>query len=242
MQLRKKIFKELPQAFLFKKIAVCFLTLGVMIGPAYAARTVHYKTYHPGTGEITNRFYYSIDSNLSGEYQVHWIIDEDGTKTEEDYILDGQLATLRFRVVNVEDGTDYVGEREDDSIFVRGRFKGEKVERMMAIDERPFYYNPKIGLRAFVLSAEKEKKFWGFQNRELKVYPMKAVREGPERIVVAGQEVEAIQIYWTVDDFRSAFFKRTYWFRASDGLYIKQRSKGGTFREMVSEEGSEDVQ
>ena len=79
-------------------------------------------------------------------------------------------------------------------------------------------------------------RFWGFQNKELEVYPMKAVYEEPERIMAGGEQVEAVRVYWTVDDFRSAFFKRTYWFRQSDGIYLKQKSAGGTFRELVREE------
>lgn len=236
MGVQKNIFQGFQQVYILRNAALSFIFLCIAILPVDAGSVLHYKTYHPQTGEITNRFYYSIEENLSGEYQVHWVIDEDGSRTEEDYVLDEQFETLRFRVVNVDDRTDYIGEQRENSIFIRGQFKGEKIERTGMIDERPFYYNPKLGLTAFVRSGKREGKFWGFQNKELKAYPMRATNKGSEVISVNGREVEAIKVYWTVDDFRSVFFKRTYWFRKSDGLYVKQKTNGGKFRELVSED------
>ena len=237
MNVQKKIFKSSPWVSILGYAALSLLIFHFMILSAYAGQVLRYKTYHPGTGEEFNRFYCLIEGNLSGGYQVHWTVEEGGMMIEEDYTLNEHFGTLRFRVVNIKEKTDYVGERKEDLIFIHGRFKGKKVERTMTIDERPFYYNPKIGLTAFVRSGEKQGKFWGFQNKELKVYPMKATNEGLDMISVNGENVEAIRVHWAVDDFRSAFFRRIYWFRETDGLYLKQKTDGGKFRELVSEEG-----
>lgn len=237
MNVQKKFFRSFPRIPVLGYAVRSLVVFLFLVSPAYAGRVVHYKTYHPGTGEEFNRFTCSSEKNLSGGYQVHWVIEEGGRVTEEDYTLDEYFGTLRFRVVNVDEKTDYIGERKERLVFIRGRFKGEKIERTMEIDERPFYYNPKVGLAAFVCSGETQGTFWGFQNKELNVYPMKATNEGPDRISVNGKDVEAIKIHWTIDDFRSVFFKRTYWFRGSDGLYLKQKTGGGKFRESVSEEG-----
>ena len=237
MKVQKKIFNGFIRTSILVYAALSLLMVHLMALSAYAAKVVHYKTYHPRTGEEVNRFYGSTEKNLSGGYHVHWVIEEGGVTTQEDYTLDEYFGTLRFRVVNADEKTDYAGERKEDRLFIRGQFKGEKIERAMEIDERPFYYNPKIGLAAFVLSGEKQGTFWGFQNKELKAYPMKAIHGGPDTISVNGKDVEAVKVYWTVNDFRSVFFKRTYWFRGADGLYLKQRTDGGKFRELVSEEG-----
>ena len=237
MKVQKKIFKGFLRVSVLGYAVLLLSVLFFPVPSAYAQRVLHYKTYHPSTGEEFNRFYCLIDKKLSGGYQARWVIEEDGMVTEEDYTLDEYFETLRFRVVNTGEQTDYMGERREKQVFIRGQFKGEKVERTMTIDERPFYYNPKIGLIAFVRSGKTRGKFWGFQNKELKVYPMKATNEGSDMISVNGKDVKAIKVYWTVDDFRSVFFKRTYWFRESDGLYLKQKADGGKFRELVSEKG-----
>jgi len=237
MKDQKKNFKDFRRApGLGYAVLSLFVSL-FLISSAYANQVLHYKTYHPITGEEFNRFYYSIERNLSEGYQVHWVIEEGGVMTEEDYTLNEHFETLRFRVVNIEEKTDYVGERKERSIFIRGQFKGERIEQTMTIDERPFYYNPKIGLAAFVRSGEDQGRFWGFQNKELIVYPMKAVNKGLDMISVNGKNVKAVRVHWAVDDFRSVFFRRTYWFRRPDGLYLKQKTDGGKFRELVSEEG-----
>jgi hypothetical protein len=243
MCIRKKIFEQFRRFFTLRHITILCVFLGAAVLPAHATLIFHYKTHHPGTGEISSRFYCSLEQNLSGGYQAYWVINENGAKTEEDYVLNEYFETLRFRVVNIEEKTDYIGERADGSVLIRGRFKGSEIERTIPIDERPFYYNPKLGLMGFVKSGKTEERFWGFQNRELKIYPMKATRAGHEVISVDGKDVEAVKVYWTVDDFRSAFFKRTYWFRASDGLYVKQKTGDGKFRELIGEEeqGREDL-
>ncbi|MBN1869542.1 MAG: hypothetical protein JW847_03080 [Candidatus Omnitrophica bacterium] len=241
MNVRQKIFESFLLAPILGYVVFSLIVAPFVAPPAYAKQVLHYKTYHPKTGEELNRFYGSMEENLSGGYQVHWVIEENGTATEEDYTLDEHFGTLGFRVVNVSEKTDYTGERRQNSVFIRGQYRGEKIEKTMPIDGRPFYYNPKIGLTAFVRSGKKQATFWGFQNRELKVYPMRATNGGPDMVSVNDRSVEAVKVYWTVDDFRSAFFKRTYWFRKSDGIFVKQKSEGGTFREMVSEEGRQNL-
>lgn len=226
-----------------RKIFLPFLSFLLISSSVYAGAIFHYKTYNPKTGHESNRFYFTMEKEPSGGYKVHWVIEEGGIKIEEDYILGPDFETRQWHVVNVKEDTDYAGKREGNSIIISGRFQGSEVEDTLEIDERPFYYNPKLGLMGFLSSEEWEDQapekikdhFWGFQNRELKAYPMKARHEGLEVISVGGKPVEAIKVYWTVDDFRSIFFKRTYWFRKSDGLYIKQKSGKGDFRELVSE-------
>jgi len=225
MNIRGKIFRSL--------LLAAFLACAV---PASARQVLHYRTYHPKTGEEVNRFDCVIEENPSGGYQVRWTIDEGGSVTQQDCTLGEHFDTLGFREVNASQKTDYTGERKDNQILLRGQFKGENITKDLKIDDRPFYYNPKTGLVDFVRSGEKQTRFWGFNNRDPNVHPMKAVNEGPDRISLGGKQVDVIRVYWTLDDFRSAFFKRTYWFRASDGTYVRQKSYGGTFRELVSEE------
>lgn len=238
MKVRRKIFIRSPKGFFLGVIVFSLLLVLLFVVPAAHARQIlHYKTYHPESGKEFNRFHCLMEKNSSGGYQVHWTIEESGVITEEDYTLNEHFETLRFKVVNIKEKTDYAGERKGNTLLIQGQFKGEEIAKTVLIDDRPFYYNPKIGLAAFIRSGGKQIRFWGFQNKELKAYPMKAINEGLEWISVSGEDIEAVKVYWTVDDFRSAFFRRTYWFRPSDGLYLKQKTDAGKFRELISEEG-----
>ena len=202
----------------------------------YAQKQISYKTYDPQTGEVSNRLYALVEDIPSGGYKIHWVIEGNGFKVEEDYILGPDHETLWWHVVDDQRKTDYTGERKRNEIFIDGQFSGTRIQKIIQIDKKAFYYNPKFGLVNFVRSGKEAESFWGFRQDELKVYPMKAVNKGAEIITVDGGDVEAIKVDWTVDDFRSFFFRRTYWFRKSDGLYIKQMVDGGKFRELVSEQ------
>jgi len=206
------------------------------ISPVYAQKQAHYKTYDPQSGKITNRFHALIENIPSEGYNVHWVIEEGDFKIVEDYILSKDHRTLWWHVVDDQRKTNYTGERKGNELLISGLFSGIQIQKTIQLDDKAFYYNPKLGLVDFIRSGKKSEIFWGFRQDELKVYPMKAINEGVEVISVGGRDVEAIKVYWTVNDFRSTFFRRTYWFRKSDGMYVKQKVGGGRFRELVSEQ------
>jgi len=236
MSLQKRIFTCLK---IFMGVLVVAMALMAMTIPNAGAepRVLRYKTYHPETGEITNRFSCVMRTESVDGYEIDWTIEEGGLITNEQYKLNKNFETMVWKVMDDQaEPTNYIGIQRNGVLYLDGVFKGAMINKKISIAGRPFYYNPKLGLSGFVLSGKKEGKFWGFQNRELKTYPMKAIRKGIEQITVHGEKVEAVKVYWTVDGFGSAFFKRVYWFRPSDGLYLKQKSDGGRYRELVSEE------
>ena len=215
-------------------VVIAILCFG--ISPAYAQKQAYYKTYEPQTGKVTNRFHTLVENIPSGGYKVHWVSEEGDFKIVEDYILSQDYGTLWWHVVDDQRKTDYTGERKGNELFISGLFSGIQIQKIIQLDDKAFYYNPKFGLVDFIRSKKESETFWGFRHDELKVYPMKAINEGVEVILVGGEDVEAIKVYWTVNDFRSTFFKRTYWFRKSDGMYVKQKVSGGRFRELVREQ------
>lgn len=216
-------------------VTVVTAVLCLSLSPAYAQKQAHYKTYDSQAGRVINRFHTRVENIPSGGYKVHWVIEEGNFKIVEDYVLGENYETLRWHVVDDQRKIDYTGERKDNELLINGMVSGIQIQKIIQLDDRVFYYNPKIGLVNFVLSEKETDTFWGFRQDQLKVYPMKAINKGVEVVSVGGEDVEAIKVFWTVNDFRSIFFNRTYWFRKSDGLYVKQEAGIGKFRELVSE-------
>ena len=233
----EKIFLSKLNFSIFNKcVIVVIAILCFSLSLVYAQKQAHYKTYDSQTGRVINRFHTRVENIPSGGYKVHWVSEEDDFKIVEDYILGQDYETLWWHVVDDQRKTDYTGERKRNELFINGLVSGVQIQKIIQLDDKAFYYNPKFGLVDFVRSEKESETFWGFQHDELKVYPMKATNKGVEVISVGGEDVEAIKVYWTVNDFRSIFFKRAYWFRKSDGLYIKQEVGIGKFRELVSEQ------
>ena len=150
MNVQNILLNKFNGTFIMRRVPLGVLIASLAASPVYAGRTLHYKTYHPQTGENFNRFHCSIEEIPSGGYKVHWVTEEGEVKTEEDYVLNADFETIWWRVFEAQGKTDYAGERKGDSIFIRGVFKGSKVDNVIALDERPFYYNPKLGLLLFV--------------------------------------------------------------------------------------------
>lgn len=232
-----KIFYSKLKFFIFHTrliTVIVFFCFGVPM--IHAQKQTHYKTYDSKTGEIINHFYTTVENISSGRYKVHLVREKGDFKVKEEYVLGPDHETLWWHVVDDQRKTDYIGERKGNELLIDGQFSGVQISKTIQLDGKAFYYNPKFGLVHFVRSGKKSEMFWGFRHDELKVYPMKAINKGEEVISVGGEDVEAIKVYWTVNDFRSTFFKRVYWFRKSDGMYIKQMVGDGKFRELVSEQ------
>jgi len=210
------------------------LGLSVFAAICYGQKRLVYETFDQKTKIVSQHFDAQI-KDLNNGTRIKWVLGEGEHQVDEEYILGKDFSTKWFKVVNKKNKTDYVGERMYDTVFIRGVFNGDVVDKTMRIDDKPFYFNPKFGLKAFVLSGDESIKFWGMRNDALTVHLLKAVNQGREKISIGEKEIDAVKVYWTTDDVRSVFFKRTYWFRESDGLYLKQEYAKDKVRELISE-------
>ena len=66
---------------------------------------------------------------------------------------------------------------------------------------------------------------------------MKAVKKGVKTIIVNGKEVEAIKVYYSITGkLREKHYNHNYYYRKSDGLFIKKEDPSGRIEELVIEE------
>jgi len=218
-----------------RKLVYIIIFLMLISSIAFAEREFFYRTYDEKTGEAVNTFSITVEDMQEGERIVYWKKKEGKYLTIEEYILDAEYATKSWKVKRPSDQTFYVGQRKGNVLILNGKLKGKPLNKQIKIDEKPFYYNPKLGLRKFVLSRKPSAQFWALRNDDVTEYLMEAQNKGPETIKISGQNIEAIRVHWTLPDFRSAFFKRVYWFRESDGYYIRQKASKNQIRELVKE-------
>ena len=64
---------------------------------------------------------------------------------------------------------------------------------------------------------------------------MKAKKKGDEIIEVNGKKVEAVRVYYSATGIREKYYSRDYYFRKSDGIFIKKVEPDGSIEELVSE-------
>ena len=202
--------------------------------PSQAAQTYFYESF-TNSGTSINTFFIRINDFILGKRKV-LLQREAQNKDIEQYVLDEDYATVSWQVTNTSVRTSYFGQREGDTIIIQGRLEGSSVNLSLTIDEKPFYFNPKLGLMQFVRSGHSKSRFWTLRHDNLDPFILEAKNKGEEVIDVNGHNTVAVRVDWTIPGWRSVFFKRTYWFRKSDGIYVKQLSNDGTVRVLIREE------
>ena len=215
------------------KKVVLFVLFALVCSSARAGKSLEYKTYDVKTGDIISKFFVNIDGFSGREREVTFVWGEGSDAITDKYILNEKHETIKWSTASKD--SSYFGERIGNKVIIKGTLDGNNVDKSIKINKLPLYVNPKVCLTGFVLSGEGFRNFWGFRNDDLTFHKMKAIKRGEGLIEINGESVEAIRVYWTVTGIGAVFFHRTYWFRKSDGLYLRQIVAGGKMRELIWE-------
>ncbi len=203
---------------------------------AFAEKTLFYHDHNEKTGEITKISRHMEDTS-SGEVKItiNWEVENSVKSGTQTSTLDARYATLRWKVTAPNEHTDYVGERKDNVLLIKGTHNDKPVDKRIEIDDLPFFSNPTIGLEEFVRTGKKKMNFRTLRPDNLSQYKMKAKNQGEQTITVGDKPVEVIQVKWGLTGLRSKFYSQTYWFRKSDGVFIKSEVSYDRFSELVKE-------
>ena len=106
-------------------------------------------------------------------------------------------------------------------------FKGKEITKELKIDNRPWYQAWNLSFSRFVLSGRGRQEFWTLRDSDLKEFVMVVIRENEEVIELNGQAVEAVKVKVTLNNWMSKFWKVHYWFRKSDGVFLRYEGANG---------------
>lgn len=155
----------------------------------------------------------------------------------DEFILDKDYDLVKWQRVCAEERSNYVVKREGDVLVVTGTFKGQPLKKKITLEGKEVHIYPNYSLGKFALSGNKNMNFWSLRRDQLTKIPMKARNDGEETILVNGKRVEAIKIYYTIEGkLREKHYNHTYYYRKSDGLYIKKKESKGEIEELVKED------
>lgn len=219
------------------KILSSVLLLVIWSAPyIYAQSQVYlYKTFNPRTKKIIDEYSLTVDELPGGKKKYTRQFTGKRMEEDEDFVLDADYQTVEWTSKDDGDKTDYTGRKDGKTITVKGMFKGAPVDETIVLqDDKPFYFTPKFNLTQFVLSDKTEMEFWMLRKDQLKDYLMQAHKEGVETINVNGKDVEAVKIDYSAAGKWSKYYKRIYYYRKSDGLFIRRKSPEGDVTELVS--------
>ena len=157
--------------------------------------------------------------------------------------VDGSSFALRMQYSSPGAGSEFIAVREGDSLRVRGRIRGRDVDRAVRIDDRPWLCLVELCLGRYMrVEGAGTFTFWVLDSGTGEAHKLSAQRVGRENIQAAGGAVEAVRVRFTVPGIAPLFWSASWWFRASDGVFLRYEMPRGmpgtpkTVLELIGEE------
>jgi len=207
-----------------KKYIVIFIMIASFVFTAVAKKTSSKNyDYLEKTGKN------SVKINLKIQEQKGSIVSTSTRSVGETdiYTSKTDLSNLQWQMTEPEDNTDFTAKREDDHIVIKGKFKGEEINRKVKIDKEPWYQSLSFSLTTLAKSDQPSHLFWVLRPDTLKPIKMKARKLNSESIKIEGKQVEVEKIKVILTGFKSMFWHGLYWYRKSDGLFVKYEGAKG---------------
>ena len=144
-------------------------------------------------------------------------------------IVNESLQTERWSFSRADgESTDLVAEREGRRIYIRGTLNGRTIRRTERLDDNdPWIQSIEKSLESFVLSDDERTEFWTLQPDDLTLRKLQARRQGREMVEVDGERVEAWKVRISLPGIGSVFWGANYWYRTSDGQFVKYEGVRG---------------
>lgn len=189
---------------------------------------------------IVHRFL--IEKTSSG-YSIDLQSEKNGLKIKQKYEVDKNLATISWNYEEPHKKTNVTAKRKGNRIYLSGMDRGKPIEKTFKIDELPWNQTFNIGLEHFALAPEKSMKFWSIGTSgpgNMKITTFKVKKKKTETITVNGKAVEALHMRMSLTGLLSIFWSGSYWYRKSDGRFVRYKGKGGpgtgvAIMELISE-------
>ena len=111
--------------------------------------------------------------------------------------------------------------RIENKLYMVGTSKGQKVNRVIRLDDSPWFQPLSYSLRYFLASDQSSVEFWIIRSDNLSVIKMKAVKDAIEEIQIDDKRFSSHKIVVSPDGFAGYLWSGRYWYRVSDGLFLR---------------------
>jgi hypothetical protein len=187
------------------------------------------RVYEEKTKDQLTTHRFDMETTLSG-YSINLQSGTGDTVIKQTFEVDAHLAALTWAFETPKENTKVTASREGNKIFLKGQSKGKPIEKTFKINELSWNQTFNIGLERFALSPERSMIFWSIGTRgpgNMKITRFKVKKKGIETITINGKEVEAVYITISLTGLLSIFWTGKYWYRKSDGVFLRYKGKSG---------------
>ncbi|UCH94489.1 MAG: hypothetical protein JSV88_30055 [Candidatus Aminicenantes bacterium] len=222
------------------KINSTLILVILLIGPFLADGAT--RVYEQKTKDQVTTHRFAIKTTEPG-YSIDLQSEIEENVIKQTFEVDAHLATLSWVYEDPKENTKVTASRQENKIFLKGRTRGKPIDKTFKINELPWNQTFNIGLEGFAVSAEKSVIFWAIGTRgpgNMKITRFKVKKKRIETITIKGKEVEAVYVTISLTGLLSVFWTGKYWYRKSDGIFLRYKGKNGpgtgiSIMELVSE-------
>ena len=159
---------------------------------------------------------------------------------EKDVVTEAKMnmdfETLEWKYFNQKKNINVAAVRKGNKIFLTGTFGNKKNNKKeVCIDERKWQQVYQLGLMSFAVKEPigKSIEFWSLNPDEPEsAMVLAATNESRETINLNGKKIKTARLKIGLAGFLSVFWTGDYWFRLSDGYFVKAKVSGEIFVEL----------
>lgn len=200
------------------------------------------RVYEEKTGNRVTTHRFVIETTPSG-FAIALQSETGNTVIKQTFELNANLDALAWSFENPEEKTKITAYRKKNKIFLQGRDRGKPINKRFDLNDLPWNQTFNIGLENFAVSPAKAMRFRAIGTKgagNMKITTFKVKKKKTETIAIKGKKVEAVYITISLTGLLSIFWTGNYWYRKSDGRFIRYKGKGGpgtgiSIMELVSE-------
>lgn len=227
------------------RVVLALLLLAAGIPPLVAAGALPLGTltYRETEGDAATTHVIRIQPDGDG-FRVELSSERPAGTVRQAFRVAADLGTREWRFSDPGREMDLAASIRGERIVLSGSFRGKKVDKRFAAGGAPWNQLFQMGLAPFVLTGGRETAFRSIGTQgpgELKIGRMSVTRKGEETIEIAGRPIAAVRVRIALSGLLAVFWHGDYWYRKSDGLFLRYRGKnrkGGPIAvsELIAEE------
>ena len=226
------------QKTIYQRVSVLILGM-LLLATNVIADEYSYKTHNPRTRRIKNEYHLKVAHLDNGQKKFTRKFTSKKYNKDEEFVLDEDFQTVEWMTKRTDQETDYTGSKDGRKLMLKGVLKGESINKTIELeDDNPFYFTPKFNLQKFIMSDDEKIEFWMLRKDKLTPAPMQATKVGVKKITVDGKEVEAVKVKYSAAGKYAKYYRRTYYYRKSDGVFIKRKAPDGSVTELIEKDQS----
>ena len=178
-------------------------------------------------GEVTNDYkiiigedvYYSSFSTSKTDSSILYIYRHEVEEQINYYNPDG--TTNKFTHIDSTKNINLTAIKDGSTVILKGTSERKTIDEVIKLDKAPWKQSMSYSLSKFVLSDKDKIEYWIIRLDKFKGEKMQAEKAENEDITINGRPYHAIKIKISAAGLRSKFWSGHYWFRSSDGLFLK---------------------